>query len=84
MLEKFLGGLSHENSMAKINIITSDEMPDLSEAFHRLNKLSMIISHPAIDSNSSMLVALGGHGRENFTSRGGRGWRRGGMYRGKM
>lgn len=37
MVAKFLSGLFPEYFAIKINILTSDEIPDLSEVFYYLN-----------------------------------------------
>lgn len=67
MVVNFLGDLSPEYYAAKLNILTGDEIPDLSKAFYHLNKLSMNASQSSIDSNNSVLAVSGGRGRGNFT-----------------
>lgn len=46
----FLGGLSPEYFVVKINILLSSEVPYMSEAFNRLTRLAMTYIN---DSNSS-------------------------------
>lgn len=65
MVAKFLGGLAHDYSTTKIFILTNDEIPNLFEAFNKLNWLAL--STPTSnESNSSGLVVIGGRGRGSF------------------
>lgn len=84
MVAKFPVGLSPEYSVVKINILTSDKIPDLSDVFHRLNRLALNISQSSADSNSSALALSGGCGCDSFSTRGEKGWGRRRVGRGKL
>lgn len=40
MVAKFIGCVSPKYATIKANVLTSDEIPDLSEDFHMLNRLT--------------------------------------------
>lgn len=69
MVAKFLWYVSQICCNKSKYILTSDEIPDSFEAFHRLNKLSITSNQSSTDSHSSALVASGGCERTSFTCR---------------
>lgn len=66
MITKFLGALSLEYAAAKINILTSDMIRDLLEAFKRLNRWTALSSETSIDINSFALAVISGRGPEYY------------------
>lgn len=60
MVAKFLGGLSLEYYAAKINILTSDVIPSLFDAFNRLNRPTTLTSQSVTENNSSALAMANG------------------------
>ncbi|KAF3772040.1 hypothetical protein EJ110_NYTH58916 [Nymphaea thermarum] len=73
-----LMGLSPEYVVAKTQMLTGAEIPDLADAYNRLSRLAVTLSQPSSDLQASALVALGGRGRGSFRGRGiGRGSRGG-------
>ncbi|KAF3780359.1 hypothetical protein EJ110_NYTH39032 [Nymphaea thermarum] len=69
MVAKFLQGLSSEYAVAKAQMLTGAEIPDLAEAYNRLSHLVVILSSPASDIHASALAASGGRGRGLFRGR---------------
>ncbi|KAF3778950.1 hypothetical protein EJ110_NYTH42411 [Nymphaea thermarum] len=70
MVAKFLQGLSPEYAIAKAQMLTGAEIPDLTEAYNRLSRLVVTLSQPSNDIQASALVASGGRGRSSFRGRG--------------
>ncbi|KAF3774329.1 Subtilisin-like protease SBT2-3 [Nymphaea thermarum] len=78
MVAKFLQGLSSEYAVAKAQMLTGAEIPDLVDAYNRLSRLAVTLSSPSSDIHASALAAAGGRGRGLFRGRGmGRGSRGG-------
>ncbi|KAF3779531.1 hypothetical protein EJ110_NYTH41266 [Nymphaea thermarum] len=70
MVAKFLQGLSPEYAVAKTQMLTGPEIPDLADAYNRLSRLAVTLSQLSSDLQTSALVASGGHGRGSFRGRG--------------
>ncbi|KAF3772138.1 hypothetical protein EJ110_NYTH58653 [Nymphaea thermarum] len=70
MVAKFLQGLSPEYAVAKAQMLTGAEIPDLADAYNRLSRLAVTLSQPSSDLQASALVASGGRGRGSFRGRG--------------
>nr|VVW58635.1 unnamed protein product [Nymphaea colorata] len=70
MVAKFLQGLSSEYAVAKAQMLTGAEIPDLAEAYNKLSRLAVTLSSPASDIHASALAASGGRGRGLFRGRG--------------
>ncbi|KAF3781014.1 hypothetical protein EJ110_NYTH37632 [Nymphaea thermarum] len=70
MVAKFLQGLSPEYAVAKAQMLTGAEIPDLADAYNRLSRLAVTLSQPSSDLQASALVATGGRGRSSFRRRG--------------
>ncbi|KAF3783314.1 hypothetical protein EJ110_NYTH30338 [Nymphaea thermarum] len=70
MVAKFLQGLSPEYAVAKAQMLTGAEIPDLADAYNRLSRLALTLSQPSSDLQASALVASGGRGRGSFRGRG--------------
>ncbi|KAF3772412.1 hypothetical protein EJ110_NYTH58036 [Nymphaea thermarum] len=63
MVAKFLQGLSSEYAVAKAQMLTGAEIPDLADAYNRLSRLAVTLSSPSSDIHASALAAAGGRGR---------------------
>ncbi|KAF3774081.1 hypothetical protein EJ110_NYTH48291 [Nymphaea thermarum] len=70
MVAKFLQGLSSENAVAKAQMLTGAEIPDLAEAYNRLSRLAVTLSSSSSDIHAYALAASGGRGRGLFRGRG--------------
>ncbi|KAF3783210.1 hypothetical protein EJ110_NYTH32574 [Nymphaea thermarum] len=70
MVAKFLQGLSSEYAVAKAQMLTGVEIPDLAEAYNRLSRLAVTLSSSSSDIHASALAASGGRGRGLFRGRG--------------
>ncbi|KAF3771843.1 Upstream activation factor subunit, partial [Nymphaea thermarum] len=62
MVAKFLAGLSPDFAVAKAQMLTEAEIPDLVEACNRLSRLAMTLSSSSTDAPSSLLAVPGGRG----------------------
>ncbi|KAF3774958.1 hypothetical protein EJ110_NYTH47366 [Nymphaea thermarum] len=60
----------YKTHVAKAQMLTGAEIPDLAEAYNRLSRLAVTLSSPASDIHASALVASGGRGRGLFRGRG--------------
>ncbi|KAF3778361.1 hypothetical protein EJ110_NYTH32764 [Nymphaea thermarum] len=63
MVAKFLAGLSPDFAVAKAQMLTGAEIPDLAEAYNRLSRLAVTLSPSSTDAPSSALAAPGGRGQ---------------------
>ncbi|KAF3771708.1 hypothetical protein EJ110_NYTH59753 [Nymphaea thermarum] len=70
MVAKFLKGLSLEYAVAKAQMLTGVEIPDLAEAYNRLSRHAVTLSQSSSDMHVSALVASGRRGRNSFRGRG--------------
>ncbi|KAF3771961.1 hypothetical protein EJ110_NYTH56987 [Nymphaea thermarum] len=77
MVAKFLSGLSSEYSVAKSQILTGSDLPDLADTYNRLSRLAVTLSQPTHDTPVSALVISGGRGHSSFAGMRGRGTGRG-------
>ncbi|KAF3771566.1 hypothetical protein EJ110_NYTH60163 [Nymphaea thermarum] len=77
MVEKFLSRLSSEFSVAKSQILTGSDLPDLADTYNRLSRLVVTLSQPTHDTPVSTLVISGGRGHSSFAGTRGRGTGRG-------
>ncbi|KAF3772731.1 hypothetical protein EJ110_NYTH56924 [Nymphaea thermarum] len=77
VVAKFLAGLSPEYAAAKDQMLTGSEIPDLSDAYNRLSRLTISLSQPAGVTPASALVVGGGRGQGTTYSARGRGIGRG-------
>ncbi|KAF3785978.1 DNA repair RadA-like protein [Nymphaea thermarum] len=57
MVAKFLHGLSSEYAVAKAQMLTRAEIPDLADAYNRLSRLAVTLSSPSSDIHASALAA---------------------------
>ncbi|KAF3780196.1 hypothetical protein EJ110_NYTH39816 [Nymphaea thermarum] len=55
MVAKFLSGLSSEYSVAKSQILTSSDLPDLADTYNRLSRLAVSLTQPTHDTLVSAL-----------------------------
>ncbi|KAF3786845.1 hypothetical protein EJ110_NYTH24303 [Nymphaea thermarum] len=62
MVAKFLSGLSSEYSVAKSQILTGSELPDLADTYNRLSRFAATLSQTTHDTPVSALVISGGRG----------------------
>ncbi|KAF3772970.1 hypothetical protein EJ110_NYTH50435 [Nymphaea thermarum] len=69
MVAKFLQGLSSEYAVAKAQMLTGAEIPDLVDAYNRLSRLAVTLSSYSSDIHASALAAAGGRGRGLFRGR---------------
>ncbi|KAF3771978.1 hypothetical protein EJ110_NYTH59055 [Nymphaea thermarum] len=69
-VSKILQGLSSEYAVAKAQMLTGAEIPDLDDAYNRLSRLAVTLSSPSSDIHASALAASGGRGRGVFRGRG--------------
>ncbi|KAF3785221.1 hypothetical protein EJ110_NYTH28490 [Nymphaea thermarum] len=63
MVAKFLAGLSPDFVVAKAQMLTRAEIPDLAEAYNRLSRLAVTLSPSSTDAPSSALAVPGGCGQ---------------------
>ncbi|KAF3784151.1 hypothetical protein EJ110_NYTH30997 [Nymphaea thermarum] len=77
MVSKFLSDLSPEYSVAKSQILTGSDLPDLADTFNRLSHLAVTLSQNTHDTPVSALVISGGRGPSLFGGTKGRGTSRG-------
>ncbi|KAF3771812.1 hypothetical protein EJ110_NYTH59454 [Nymphaea thermarum] len=63
MVAKFLAGLSPKYEVAIVQMLTGAEIPDLAEAYNRLNRLAVSLSQPQSESPSAALAVSGGRGQ---------------------
>ncbi|XP_049932639.1 uncharacterized protein LOC126409898 [Nymphaea colorata] len=77
MVAKFLSGLSSEYSVAKSQILTGSELPDLADTYNRLSRFAATLSQTTHDIPVSALVISGGRGPSSFGGTRGRGTGRG-------
>ncbi|KAF3773205.1 hypothetical protein EJ110_NYTH55827 [Nymphaea thermarum] len=73
MVAKFLSGLSSEYSVAKSQILTGSELPDLANTYNRLSRFAATLSQNTLDTSVSVLVISGGRGPSSFGGTRGRG-----------
>ncbi|KAF3780475.1 hypothetical protein EJ110_NYTH39156 [Nymphaea thermarum] len=73
MVAKFLSGLSSEYSVAKSQILTGSELPDLADTYNRLSRFAATLSQTTHDTPISALVISGGRGPSSFGGTRGRG-----------
>ncbi|KAF3782916.1 hypothetical protein EJ110_NYTH33369 [Nymphaea thermarum] len=73
MVAKFLAGLSPKYEVAKVHMLTGAEIPDLAEAYNRLNRLAVSLSQPQSESPSAALAVSGGRGQATRGRDSGRG-----------
>ncbi|KAF3786683.1 hypothetical protein EJ110_NYTH24850 [Nymphaea thermarum] len=66
MVAKFLSDLSSEYSVAKSQILTGSELPDLADTYNRLNRFAATLSQTTLDTPVSALVISGGRGPSSF------------------
>ncbi|KAF3779533.1 hypothetical protein EJ110_NYTH41272 [Nymphaea thermarum] len=66
MVAKFLSDLSPEYSVAKSQILTGSDLPDLADTYNRPSCLAVTISHNMHDTPVSALVISGGRGLSSF------------------
>ncbi|KAF3776686.1 hypothetical protein EJ110_NYTH47620 [Nymphaea thermarum] len=66
MVAKFLSGLSEKYSVAKSQILTESDLPDLADTYNRLSRLAVTLTRPTHDTPVSALVVSGGHGHSSF------------------
>ncbi|KAF3771522.1 hypothetical protein EJ110_NYTH60180 [Nymphaea thermarum] len=59
-----------EYAVAKAQMLTGAEIPDLADAYNRLSRLAVTLSSPSSDIHASALAAAGGRGRGLFRGRG--------------
>ncbi|XP_031483900.1 uncharacterized protein LOC116253274 [Nymphaea colorata] len=60
MVAKFLSDLSPEYSVAKSQILTGSDLPDLADKYKRLSRLAVTLSQNTQDTPVSALVISGG------------------------
>ncbi|KAF3787445.1 hypothetical protein EJ110_NYTH14985 [Nymphaea thermarum] len=77
MVAKFLSGLSSEYSVAKSQILTGSELPDLADTYNRLSRFAATLSQTTHDTPVSALVISGGRDPSSFGGTRGRGTGRG-------
>ncbi|KAF3781891.1 hypothetical protein EJ110_NYTH35326 [Nymphaea thermarum] len=77
MVAKFLSGLSSEYSVAKSQILTGSELPDLANTYNRLSRFAATLSQTTHDTPVSALVISGGRGPSSFGGTRGRSTGRG-------
>ncbi|KAF3772766.1 hypothetical protein EJ110_NYTH56998 [Nymphaea thermarum] len=58
-VSKILQGLSSEYAVAKVQMLTGAEIPDLVEAYNRPSRLAMTLSPPSSDIHASALATSG-------------------------
>ncbi|KAF3783840.1 hypothetical protein EJ110_NYTH31589 [Nymphaea thermarum] len=63
MVAKFLAGLSPKYEVAKVQMLTGAEIPDLAEAYNRLSRLAVSLSQSQSESPSAALAVSGGRGQ---------------------
>ncbi|KAF3788925.1 hypothetical protein EJ110_NYTH05935 [Nymphaea thermarum] len=80
MVAKFLSGLSSEYSVAKSQILTGSELPDLADMYNRLSRFAATLSHNTLDTSVSALVISLGRGPSSFGGTRGRGIGRGARH----
>ncbi|XP_049936413.1 uncharacterized protein LOC126410518 [Nymphaea colorata] len=73
MVAKFLSGLPLEYSVAKSQILTGSDLPDLADTYNRLSRLAVTLTQATHDTPVSALVMSGGHGHSSFFGSRGRG-----------
>ncbi|KAF3793252.1 hypothetical protein EJ110_NYTH10030 [Nymphaea thermarum] len=66
MVAKFLSGLSPEYSVAKSQILTGNDLPDLADTYNRLSHLAVTLSKNTHDIPVSALVISGGWGPSSY------------------
>ncbi|XP_031486894.1 uncharacterized protein LOC116255259 [Nymphaea colorata] len=74
MVAKFLSWLSSEYSVAKSQILTGSDLPDLADTYNKLSRLAVTLSQPTHDIPVSALVISGGRGHSSFASTRGVAW----------
>ncbi|KAF3776747.1 (+)-neomenthol dehydrogenase [Nymphaea thermarum] len=62
MVAKFSAGLSPKYEVAKVQMLTGAEIPDLAEAYNRLSRLVVSLSQPQGESLAAALAMSGGRG----------------------
>ncbi|KAF3777993.1 hypothetical protein EJ110_NYTH44602 [Nymphaea thermarum] len=72
MVAKFLSGLSSEYSVAKSQIFTGSDLPNLTDTYNRLSRLAVTLSQPTHDTLVSALVISGRRGQSSFAGTRGR------------
>ncbi|KAF3773602.1 hypothetical protein EJ110_NYTH51875 [Nymphaea thermarum] len=77
MVAKFLAGLSPDFAVAKAQMLTKAEIPDLAEAYNRLSRLVVTLSPSSTDAPSSALAVLGGRGQSAISGSRGQAFNRG-------
>ncbi|KAF3786508.1 hypothetical protein EJ110_NYTH11712 [Nymphaea thermarum] len=77
IVAKFLYGLSSEYFVAKSQILTGSELPDLADTYNRLSRLAATLSQNTHDTLVSALVTSGGQGPSSLGGTRGRGTGRG-------
>ncbi|KAF3776309.1 hypothetical protein EJ110_NYTH48059 [Nymphaea thermarum] len=77
LMAKFLSGLSSEYSVAKSQILTGSELPDLADTYNRLSRFAATLAQTMHDTPVSALVISGGRGPSSFGGTRGRGTGRG-------
>ncbi|KAF3771616.1 Peroxisome biogenesis protein 1 [Nymphaea thermarum] len=73
MVAKFLAGLSPKYEVAKVQMLTGAEIPDLAEAYNRLSILAVSLSQSQSESPSTALAVSGGRGQATRGRGSGRG-----------
>ncbi|KAF3776945.1 hypothetical protein EJ110_NYTH45620 [Nymphaea thermarum] len=73
MVAKFLAGLSPKYEVAKVQMLTGAEIPDLAEAYNRLSRLVVSLSQSQSESPSAALTVSGGRGQATRGRGSGRG-----------
>ncbi|KAF3780357.1 DNA-repair protein [Nymphaea thermarum] len=73
MVAKFLAGLSPKYEVAKVQMLTGAEIPDLAEAYNRLSRLVVSLSQSQSESPSAALAVSGGRAQANRGRGSGRG-----------
>ncbi|KAF3777146.1 hypothetical protein EJ110_NYTH46591 [Nymphaea thermarum] len=63
MVAKFLAGLSPDFAVAKAQMLTGAEIPDLAEAYNRLSRPAVTLSPSSTNTPSSALSVPGGRGQ---------------------
>ncbi|KAF3781854.1 hypothetical protein EJ110_NYTH35630 [Nymphaea thermarum] len=77
MVAKFLYGLSSEYSVAKSQILTGSDLPNLADTYNRLSCFAVTLTQPMHDTPVCVLVMSGGHSHSSFVGTRGRGAGRG-------
>ncbi|KAF3776054.1 hypothetical protein EJ110_NYTH48327 [Nymphaea thermarum] len=77
MVAKFLSGLSPKYFVAKSQILTGSDLPDLADNYNRLSRLAVTLSQNTHDTSVSALVISGERGPSSFGGTRGRNTGRG-------